>query len=155
MAGSIVAIFIAPNAGMPMIAVSEARLEEGQGIVGDRYFSGKGTFSEKLKDSDDSEVTLIESEQIDYFNRENGLELDYGAPRRNVVTQGIDLNKLVNVRFRVGDVLLEGIRLCEPCAHLARLLTKKILPGLVHRGGLRARIISSGFIKPTDVIDLT
>lgn len=138
-----------------MIAVSEARLEEGQGIVGDRYFSGKGTFSEKLKDSDDSEVTLIESEQIDYFNRENGLELDYGAPRRNVVTQGIDLNKLVNVRFRVGDVLLEGIRLCEPCAHLARLLTKKILPGLVHRGGLRARIISSGFIKPTDVIDLT
>lgn len=155
MAGSIVAIFIAPNAGMPMIAVSEARLEEGQGIVGDRYFSGKGTFSEKLKDSDDSEVTLIESEQIDYFNRENGLELDYGAPRRNVVTQGIDLNKLVNVRFRVGDVLLEGIRLCEPCAHLARLLTKKILPGLVHRGGLRARIISSGFIKPTDVIDVT
>ncbi len=155
MAGSIEAIFIAPEAGVSMQSVSEARLEEGQGIVGVRYYSGVGTFSEKLKDSPDSEVTLIESEQIDNFNRLHGLELDYGSPRRNVVTRGIDLNDLVNVEFRIGEALLEGIRLCEPCAHLAGLITEKVLPGLVHRGGLRARIISGGLIKPTDSIDAT
>ncbi len=153
MTGSVISIFIAPEAGMPMRSVSKARLEEGQGIVGDRYYSGNGTFSEDLSGRSDSEVTLIESEQIDYFNRQNGLELDYGSPRRNIVTQGIELNKLVNVRFRIGEVLLEGIRLCEPCAHLANLITEKVLPGLVHRGGLRARIISGGLIKSADSID--
>lgn len=155
MAGSIEAIFIAAEAGMPMQSVSEARLEEGQGIVGDRYYAGVGTFSEKLKGRPDSEVTLIESEQIDHFNDLYGLELDYGSPRRNVVTQGIELNKLVDVQFRVGEALLEGIRLCEPCAHLAGLITEKVLPGLVHRGGLRARIISGGVIRPADSIDAT
>lgn len=155
MAGSIEAIFIAAEAGVPMKSVSEARLEEGQGIVGDRYYAGVGTFSEKLKGCPDSEVTLIESEQIDQFNDLHGLELDYGSPRRNVVTQGIELNKLVDVQFRVGEALLEGIRLCEPCAHLAGLITEKVLPGLVHRGGLRARIISGGVIRPADSIDAT
>jgi len=155
MSGSIISIFIAPEAAMPMRSVDEARLEEGQGIVGDRYYSDKGTFSEKLKGSPDSEVTLIESEQIDDFNRRNGLDIDYGSPRRNIVTKGIWLNELVNVQFRVGEVLLEGIRLCEPCAHLARLVTEKVLPGLVHRAGLRARIVSSGSIKPADSIKLT
>jgi len=155
MAGSIVSIFIAPEAAALMLSVSEARLEEGQGIVGDRYYSGKGTFSEKLKGSPDSEVTLIESEQIDNFNRLNGLKFKYGSLRRNVVTQGIELNKLVDVRFRIGETLLEGIRLCEPCAHLASLVSEKVLPGLVHRGGLRARIISGGFIRPADSIEVT
>jgi len=138
-----------------MRSVDKARLEKGRGIVGDRYYSGNGTFSEKLKSSADSQVTLIESEQVDRFNRLNELDLDYGALRRNVVTQGIELNKLVNVQFRVGEVLLEGIRLCEPCAYLAGLITDKVLPGLVHRGGLRARIISGGSIMPADRIETT
>ncbi len=136
-----------------MRSVDRAHLEKGRGVVGDRYHSGNGTFSEKLKSSADSEVTLIESEQVDRFNRLNNLDIDYGAPRRNVVTQGVELNKLVNTRFRVGEVLLQGIRLCEPCAHLARLVSDKILPGLVHRGGLRARIVSGGSIKPADSIE--
>jgi MOSC domain-containing protein YiiM len=155
MSGSIISIFIAPGAGAPMISVNEARLEEGLGIVGDRYYSDQGTFSEKLKGGPDSEITLIESEQIDNFNRLNGLKLNYGSLRRNVVTQGIDLNKLVNVRFRIGETLLEGIRLCEPCTHLASLVSEKVLPGLVHRGGLRARIVSGGSIRPADSINVT
>ncbi len=152
MTGYIVSIFIAPEAGMPMRSVSEASLEAGRGIVGDRYYLGKGTFSEKLMGLPDNEVTLIESEQIDLFNRSTGLEIGYDAPRRNVVTQGIRLNELVHIQFHIGAVLLEGIRLCEPCAHLAGLVSDQILPGLVHRGGLRAQIISGGCIKPSQSI---
>ena len=153
--GKVIAIFIARKAAVQMELVSEARLELGRGIVGDRYYSGKGTFSETLKGSPDSEVTLIESEQIDYFNRTTGLSLDYGMPRRNVVTEGIELNELVGVQFRVGEVMLEGIRLCEPCAHLASLVAKEVLPELVHRAGLRAKIIFGGTIKSTDRVDAT
>ena len=135
-----------------MRSVSEAQLEEGRGITGDRYYSGTGTFSEKPKARPDQEITLIESEQIDLFNRLTGLGLDYGAPRRNVVTSGIGLNDLVGVRFEVGEAVLEGLRLCEPCAHLASLVAKEVVAGMVHRAGLRARIVSGGTIKPSDEV---
>lgn len=133
-----------------MQPLHEARLEKGRGIVGDRYHFGTGTFSEQLKPRLDYEVTLIEAEQIDHFNSLTGLALDYAAPRRNVVTEGVNLNELVGVEFRVGEVTLQGVRLCEPCAHLAGLVAEEVLPHLVNRGGLRARIVSGGIIRPKD-----
>lgn len=154
MAGKIIDIFIAPEAQAPMQSVREVHLEPGRGIVGDRYYHAVGTFSEKLESSQDFEVTLIESEQIDYFNKETGLTLGYGLLRRNVITSNIDLNTLVGKRFQVGAVLLEGIRLCEPCSHLAHLVTEQILPTLVNRAGLRAKIKSSGALRIGDVIDI-
>ena len=51
-----------------------------------------------------------------------------------------------------GEVQLEGIRLCEPCAHLARIVTPAVLPGLLHRAGLRARIVSGGLVRPGDAV---
>ncbi|MBI1847560.1 MAG: sulfurase, partial [Candidatus Rokubacteria bacterium] len=54
--------------------------------------------------------------------------------------------------FRVGDVLLRGIRLCEPCSHLAQLTCETVSRGLVHRGGLRAQILTEGVIRVGDVV---
>ena len=48
-----------------------------------------------------------------------------------MVTRGISLNDLVGVEFRVGATVLRGLRLCEPCAHLARVANPKVLPGVV------------------------
>jgi MOSC domain-containing protein YiiM len=127
-----------------------AQLDRGRGIVGDRYYKGIGTFSDKLRGKPDFEVTLIESEEIDTFNHANKLSLDHGALRRNLVTQGVRLNALVGVRFRVGEVVLEGIRLCEPCAHLAATVAPQVLPVLMHRAGLRAAIVVGGAIRPGD-----
>jgi MOSC domain-containing protein YiiM len=152
MNGSVLAIFIAPAGKTAVEAVSVAELEKGRGIVGDRYYAQLGTFSKKNRVLPDQEVTLIESEEIDEFNRNNGSSLDYGAPRRNIVTKGIRLNELVGRRFSVGPVVLEGMRLCEPCAHLARTVSKKVLPGLVHRAGLRAKILSAGNVAPSDAV---
>ena len=71
--------------------------------------------------------------------------------RRNVVTRGIDLNALVGRRFTIGDVECFGQRLCEPCAHLERLITAAGKPGvlraLIHKGGLRADLLSDGEIR--------
>ena len=154
MNGSVLAIYIASEGKAAMEALAVAKLEEGRGIVGDRYYAQLGTFSMKTCILPDQEVTLIESEEIDDFNRSNGLSLDYGAARRNIVTKDVRLNELVGRQFRVGPVLLEGIRLCEPCAHLARVVSKKVLPGLVHRGGLRAKILSAGNVAPADAVTL-
>lgn len=150
MAGRLLYIFSAPDAGSPLAALADAELEAGAGIVGDRYHQGGGKFAGESKP--DREVTLIESEEIDRFNRETGLGLGYGALRRNLVTSGVRLNDLVGREFRVGDSVLEGLELCEPCAHLARTVAREVLPGLVHKAGLRARIVAGGTIRPGDTI---
>ncbi len=54
--------------------------------------------------------------------------------------------------FWVGEVLPQGTRLCEPCRHLEDLAQKGVLAGLIHRGGLRARILTEGMNRVGDVI---
>ncbi len=137
-----------------MTSVDEASLEAGKGLVGDRYYRETGTFSDKLKGKRDSEITLIESEEVDRFSREQGLTFEPGDFRRNIVTRNVRLQDLIGHRFKIGDVILEGIRLCEPCAHLAKIVTPNVLPGLVHRAGLRACVTSGGAIGPGDSVNL-
>lgn len=145
-------IYIAESASAAMISLSTATLEAGKGIVGDRYYNARGTFSEKLADLPDFEVTLIEEEKVDAFNKELNFDFGPGDLRRNIVTQGIDLNALEGQEFTVGDIRLRGIRLCEPCAHLAKVLTPKVIPALVHKGGLRAQILVGGILRIGDAI---
>ncbi len=147
--GTVVSINIAPEAEAPMQSVSEARAVPGRGLEGDRYFDQKGTFSKPLPDR---ELTLIEAEAIEALKRE--LSVDYGLSdsRRNVVTRGVPLNHLVGREFWVGEVKARGLRLCEPCSHLQKLSHEKVLPGLVHRGGLRAQILTEGTIRIGETI---
>lgn len=137
-----------------MRAVTEASVEAGRGIVGDRYYNGNGTFSGKFQGEHDQELTLIEAEEIDCFNSANDFNFGYGDLRRNVVTRGIRLNDLVGKAFTVGEITLEGIRLCEPCKHLAGLVTPEILSDMVHRAGIRARIVTSGNIVTEDSVSV-
>ena len=152
MTARIDAIYIASAAGAPMQYQHAVQLIAGQGIAGDRYFSNTGTFSEKLQGRSDQEVTLIEAEEIDRFNAQHGLSLNYGDLRRNIITRGVRLNDLVGTEFRIGSAIFKGIRLCEPCAHLAGLVTPQVLKGMVHRAGLRASILTGGMIKENDPI---
>ena len=123
----------------------------GKGLEGDRYFAGTGTFSPTTP-KPDYELTLIEQENIDAFAAESGLPFTAASARRNIVTTGIRLNDLVGVEFLVGEVRIRGIRLCEPCTHLAKRSFQEILNGLVHKGGLRAQILSAGTIQVGDPI---
>jgi MOSC domain-containing protein YiiM len=98
------------------------------------------------------EITLIEIEALQAIHRDYDVPLNPGESRRNILTQGIPLNHLVGKEFMVGEVSLLGIRLCEPCAHLAGLTQKKVLPALVHRGGLRAKLLTEGIIRRGDSV---
>ncbi len=146
MAGKILEIYIARTGGQPELQAS-VEVEAKRGVVGDRYYDGTGTFSEKLLDNRKSEITFIAAEEVDAFNTETGEFLGYGEPRRNVVTLGVDLASLIGREFTIGDARFLGIERCEPCAHLASTVNSKVLPHLVHTG-LRAAILTSGSLEP-------
>jgi hypothetical protein len=152
MTAKVIKILLTENAGESLDEQSSATLIAGKGIVGDRYYAARGTFSDKFKDAPGLEITLIEQEQIDDFNATTGRNFTADDLRRNIVTQNIDLNALVEQEFYIGKVKLRGIMLCEPCAHLEKLLDTKLITELTHKAGLRACIIISGDIAISDTI---
>ena len=153
LAGRVEAIVIAPEAEAPMIRVDNAVARAERGLEGDRYFEKRGTFSNVHGRGYD--LTLIEAEVLDTLELPTG-RLAPEEARRNVLTRGIDLNALVGKPFTIGDVQCLGQRLCEPCAHLERLTANAGKPGtlraLIHKGGLRADLLSDGEIRVGDEI---
>jgi len=137
----IIALQIAEKRG-PMMSRDEVRAVAGRGLEGDRYFD------DRLKPG--RQITLIEAEAIEALERDYKVKLEARDARRNVVVRGVALNHLVGREFKIGDVLLRGVRLCEPCEHLAKLTGAAVIPGLVHRGGLRADILTDGTIRIGD-----
>jgi MOSC domain-containing protein YiiM len=153
--GTVEAIVVAPEAETAMHQVDRAVARAGRGLEGDRYFDERGTFSNAHGRGYD--LTLIEAEVLDSLDFPPG-RLTPEEARRNIVTRGIDLNPLVGEHFRVGGVECFGQRLCEPCAHLERLTAATGKPGtlraLIHKGGLRADVLSDGEIRIGDEIAL-
>ena len=118
-----------------------------KGVVGDRHFD----------DHNDPycQLSLIESENIDYYNTKYGLNIPYIDFRRNIITKGINLNELINKKLQIGDVKVEGIDLCRPCRHLTEMLSQdNVLKEFLRRGGLRCRILSSSRISIGDKIKI-
>jgi MOSC domain len=152
--GTVTLLAIADGAEQPMRTISTAQAIPGRGLDGDRYAAGTGTFGPRSGRRSGYDLTLIEAEALDELTLPDGMPLSYADARRNVVTRGIDLNDLVGQRFRIGpDVECIGRRLCEPCAHLERLTRRGVLRGLIHRGGLRADIVTGGTISHGDAIE--
>lgn len=145
--GTIESIYIAPAATAPTLSVKEALAIPGVGLEGDRYALRLGTF---FKPEPAFELTLIEAEAIEALQRDYHVELAPGEARRNLVTRNVALNHLVGREFQIGQVKIRGIRLCEPCSHLQRLTGREVIKGLLHRGGLRAQILTQGAIHVGD-----
>lgn len=146
MTGRVVQILVCPIATELPRPVERARAVAGRGLEGDRYFAGTGTWSDYPVQTG-TDLTLIEAEVLD------AVGLSGRAARRTLVTRGVRLNELVGRRFRIGAVECYGDRLCEPCSHLERL-TGLPIEALVHRGGLRADILTDGEISVGDEIAL-
>ena len=143
--GRLEGIYLAEHKRAVLQRVEEIVALAGQGITGDRYCRQQGTFSKP--GSADREVTLIEIEALEALAGEGQITLEPGQARRNLVTRGVPLNHLVGNEFCVGNVVLRGLRLCEPCSHLESLTVKGVKDGLCHRGGLRAQIILGGTLR--------
>ena len=146
---TIEAIYIAAAAKEPTRALDSVLAIPGVCLDGDRYALKQGTF---YKPEPDFELTLIEAEALEALKRDYDIELAPGEARRNLVTRGVALNHLVGREFRIGDVRIRGIRLCEPCNHLQALANRHVIKGLRHRGGLRAQILTEGTIRVGDEV---
>jgi len=142
--GAVAGVLVAAAAEAPLRRVDTVVAIPGRGLEGDRYAAGHGTFS--APGGRGHELTLVEAEVLDEVG------LSWEQARRNIVTTGISLNALVGKPFRVGEVECIGRRLAEPCAHLEKLARPGLLRPLVHRGGLRADILSGGTISVGDEI---
>ena len=150
--GKLVGIFLGQRKGEDLQPANHVEAVQGRGLVGDRYFLKEGTYS--AKDGPDREVTLIEAEALEGLAREYEITLQPTQTRRNLLTRGVPLNHLVGRTFTIGTVVLRGIRLCEPCGHLEKLTLSGVTKGLIHRGGLRAQVITGGLLELGAVVKL-
>lgn len=148
--GTVSAIHIAPEASAMTESCEGVDAVAGRGLRGDRYFAEQGTYSQSARETS-REITFIEAEALEALERDFSISIPSGSHRRNVTTRGVALNHLVGERFSVGEAVCEGVELCEPCSYLERLLDiDGVHDALVHRGGLRARIVDSGRIAVGD-----
>ena len=143
MDGTIEAIYVSAKHGQPKVSIPRAELRAEIGLIGDRY-AGYGV------------VSLIESEAVEAFNDTTGLSVSADETGRNVVTRGVRLNTLVGRTFRLGDAVLKGFELCEPCSNLGRRLATdrvgppEVVKAFTHSAGIRAHVVASGEIAPGD-----
>ena len=118
---------------------------KGQGLLNDRKF--------KENNHKKSQLTLIEIENINYYNKISNSSIKPLNFRRNIITKGIELNKLINKDFLIGNVKVRAHDLCRPCKYLEELLSQKsLVKELILKGGLGCEILTSGKIYVNDII---
>ena len=145
--GKIKAINISNLDGEKTFYINQAILHKNKGIVNDRYYKN---FKKNYE-----QVTLIESEKIDDFNKKINRKLEYKDLRRNIITSGIDLNNNINKKIKISNVVLKIHQLCQPCKYLQNKLgIKDLIKNLVYKSGVRAEILKSGEISTNDQITI-
>ena len=138
------AIFIAAEPKAKQQAVNEIDVIAHKGIIGDRNFDQHHWHGQN--------ITLIESENIDNFNRHHQQNISLQDTRRNLITKGVRLNQLIGKEFHIGQAKLIGTELCEPCHSLSQTLTtghvsqQQVLDAFTGKAGIRATILTSGSI---------
>ncbi len=131
-------ITVCSDFGKEMIQLDSVEAIAGKGIVEDRYFK---------KNNKTSNITLIEKENIDVFNKNSNPPISYEKFRRNIITQGVRLNSLLGKEIFIGSVKLRVHELCEPCLKLQQLLGKNnFVKEMAHKTVIRCEILSHGKI---------
>ena len=143
MDGIVTKIFIAAQGGTAMQAVEAAQAIADCGLYGDRYANSRGYYS----GTDECQVTLIESEDLEEIRQSKGLQVENGEHRRNLVTRGIRLESLLGKRFQIGEAVLEYDRPRPPCRYIESLTEPGMTRALIGRGGVCARVVQSGKIR--------
>ncbi len=121
----------------PMEELPSIECVAGQGIRGDRYFGHQPGYK--------GQITFFSEEVHQALGEElGGGPGSPGVYRRNVITSGVDLNRLVGSRFSLGEVVFEGVEEARPCYWMDQAYGQGAHQALKGRGGLRARILSGG-----------
>ena len=137
--GKVVEIGISDIKGSQIQKVTQVEAFKGKGLLNDRKF--------KETNQKECQLTLIEIENIRYYNKISKTNIPALDFRRNIITEGIKLNDLVGKEFTIGEVRLKGHDLCRPCKSLQENLGQKnIIKEFLKKGGLRCEILNNGKI---------
>ena len=149
--GTVVNLYIAAEPAGPMVSVAQVRALADRGLEGDRFFRESWAAAKRP----DKAVSLIEQEVLEMAASEYQVSISGDQTRRNIVTRGVPLIELLDREFIIGNVVMRGIRLFEPCAHLEKVSQiPGIFRALENRSGLKAAILSDGVIHTGDRIAL-
>jgi MOSC domain-containing protein YiiM len=140
---TIAAIHVAKATRLPMRSVEAVEAEAGRGIVGDRYH---GTRHRHV--TVQSATALAESAEV------LGRDIPAALTRRNLtVSEGV-VPRDPGARIRIGDVLLEVVRVAAPCKLLDDTIGAGAQEALRRRCGSVCRVLESGTIQLGDPVDL-
>lgn len=146
MNGTVKAICIGTVANGPMQEIPEVEALAGQGLKGDRYATGEGSFNKGKQGV--LQVTLMNSI---FFE---GSGFDFKDSRRNLFVEGAELMCLIGREFQIGTARFRGVKYCDPCNRPSKLSGKQksFRETFSDRGGLIAEIIEGGVIKVGDLL---
>ena len=143
----VIKIGIVPYKGGKINTVNSIEVIKGKGIVGDRTFKENNHIK--------SQITLIEIENINDYNKIAKTNISSIDFRRNIITENIKLNDLVGCEFYIGKIEIKAHDLCRPCRYLQNSLKQRnLVKEFLLKGGLRCEILSSGKINVGDIIKL-
>ena len=138
-------IGITENGSNKIVKVNEVQAIKGKGLIGEKHF--------KENNNKKNQITLIEIENINHYNKITGTQIPAINFLRNIVTEGIRLNVLVGKEFFIGKVKVRAHDLCRPCKNLQESFQQKnTVKELLLTGGLRCEILSNGKISINDQI---
>ena len=141
----VIEIAISENSGHIMKNVDSVESIAGKGLLNDRHF--------KTNNEKKSQITLIEIENIKYYNEVSRASILPKDFRRNIITEGIKLNELVGSEFFIGKVKVKAHDLCRPCKYLENSLNQKnFVKELLRKAGIRCEILTNGKISVGDEI---
>ena len=112
----------------------------GRGILGDRFFDYKPGYK--------GQITFFALEVFAAISDELGVwDKTPSSFRRNVVTQGVELNSLIGVEFEIQGLRFRGEEECRPCHWMNRAFAPGAEQFLKGRGSLRAAILAGGKLR--------
>ncbi len=98
--GKVLEIGICKNKGDKIILLNEVQAIKGVGLVNDRKSKKNNNIKRQL--------TLIEIENINYYNKMFNVNIPAISFRRNIITKDIKLNNLIGEEFFVGKVKIKA-----------------------------------------------
>lgn len=139
----VVAIHVAKASRLPMQAKEQVEVEAGKGIVGDRYHGTKHRH-----------VTVQSRESLDEAASVFGGEVPSHLTRRNITVSHGAVPREPGARLRIGDVVLEAVRVAAPCKLLDDTLGAGAQNALRRRAGTVCRVLEDGVIAVGDEVAL-
>lgn len=161
--GTVRAVCMKSDPGVPKLEVAAIRLIEGIGVEGD-YHAGKFVRHRYLAKKDpgkqnNRQVLLIDNKILSDLNKQ-GIHLQPGEMGENIIIDGIDLMALeTGTRLKIGSAIIQLSEIRDPCkqlnfshADVLKSVVNKTSEGIEYNAGVFAQILTGGEVKGGDPV---